>query len=574
MSKPSAIGKNHVVQVGRALKQALMEESIEAFPETIVQTVHFILKEYPNIERVVSKYDTARPDHSPDLQFHFHQGKPINVNLFTVRGGSAIQPKNLGAKSFLKKYFHSNGLQLYFNDYMEEEYTSFLKAIISPHEEPGVYDGVATLRRKVNDYYPKFNEKINPLRTKFLFKLREYCFDLLKDEYNLGAKGIQSAFEELMMLKETTIITRYTSGQKCLRVERWKSEIDSREGIQLYKKGNDAVGIRSGNEALTIRFKFESRPTSSIKLATSYEVFPEEREVVQQNMQSIQQFEDLIHNHVENTDKRGKSNAIGKCNEAMIYYRLVKENPTVNQVDEKDYLQMLEAYYSVLSLKELTSIETSSTITTERIYEYLVDKYEAFEIVAIQLVGESYLANRLDTSDLQMVLVVDQKYVIESLSLKAIAKKSTQITAKNPGAGQLLGPTYFDIGSLALVIDEVEAKFKKDLLNHRQSLESVSKAIGEALQDAPQTKLKKGVKSLLGDKTTVVTIYFENDSIVLAYDDIQDEIEVLPQIPSSIQTTLLWNEQQEKLSLRVKFSRGQKYGWSALKLAVDYRLSW
>lgn len=573
MSKPSAIGKNHVLQVGHALQQALARKSIETFPETIIQTVRFILETYPNIEGVVSKYDTAQPDHSPDLQLYFRKGKTVNVNLFTVRGESAIQPKNLGAKSFLKKYFHSDGLQLYFNDYLKKEYVLFLKAIISLHEKPLVYDEVSMLRKKVNTYYPRFTEEINSFRRGFLFSLREYCFDLLKDEYNLGAMGIQHAFDELMMLKETTIITRYTSDQKCLRVERWKSEIDSAEGVQLYKKGNDTIGIRSGNEALTLRFKFESRPSSSLKLATSYEFFPETDQVIEQNRQSIQQFESLIHKHLEEGSKKGKSNAIGKCNEAMIYYRIVKENPTVNQVDEKGYLQMLETYYAVLSSKELSSIEAASLVTTEKIYEYLSDKYGAFEIETIQLVGESYLANRLDTSDLQIVLLVNQKYVIESLSLKAIARRSAQITAKNPGAGQLLGSTYFGIGSLALVIDEVETQFKAGMFTHRQSLEAVSKAIGEALQDAPQAKLKKGVKSLLGDKTAVVTMYFENDSLVLAYDDIQDRVDVLPQTPSSIQTTLVWNERKERLALRVKFSRGQKYGWSALKLAVDYRLA-
>lgn len=124
------------------------------------------------------------------------------------------------------------------------------------------------------------------------------------------------------------------------------------------------------------------------------------------------------------------------------------------------------------------------------------------------------------------------------------------------------------------LIEETEKKFKQGLLNHRQSLEAVSAELGQALLNAPQEKLKKGVSSLLGDKPMVLTIYHERDSLLLEYDAIQDQIEVYPNHPSAIQTTLRWNDLQEELSLRVKFSRGQKYGWSSLKLTGEYRVNY
>ena len=79
------------------------------------------------------------------------------------------------------------------------------------------------MKKRVNKYYTKFVEEINQLRSEFLFSLREF-FQLLKDEYNWGQQGIQHAFNELMLLDSTNIITRYTKENKCLSVERWESE--------------------------------------------------------------------------------------------------------------------------------------------------------------------------------------------------------------------------------------------------------------------------------------------------------------------------------------------------------------
>ncbi len=573
MKKQSVIGKEHVLKVSQALKESLVGQSIQDFPDTIIKTVQFIQQQYSDIASVVNKYETAQPDQSPDLQLQLSDQQAVTINLFTIKGSSAIQPKNLGAKSFLKKYFCSKGLQIYFNDYLEKEHKRFFRELIALKEPLNDYDQTPLLRRKVRALYPRFTDAINSFREAFLLNLREYCFELLKDEYNLGAKGIQHAFDQLMMLEHTTIITRYGNENKCLSVERWKSTINSEQGVKIYKKGNNTIGIRSGKEALTLRFKFESSPSSSIKIATSYEFFPEDKKVIHDNIRSVARFEQVISNHVQGKT-RGKGNAIGKCNEAMIYYRFLKETPTIYQTDEQEYQKMLNLYAPEISNKVLLDLKQASAITVQKVEAYLKEKYDYYELESIQLVGQSYLENRLDTSDLQLVLLVDQKYLIESLSLKAIAKRNTKITAKNPGAKRILGPTYFDIGSLALVIDETERKFKEYRLNHRQSLERVSKELGKVLGNATQNKIQRGVKALLGNKPTVVTIYAENDSLVLEYDAIQDDVKVYPNTPSTIQTTLRWNSGQEELSLRLKFSKGQQHGWSALKLSCDYSIKY
>ncbi|MBE1553200.1 hypothetical protein [Sporosarcina limicola] len=571
MTKPSEIGKAHVLQVSSALKYLLAGESIVKFSDPVVQTAHFIKDQYPTIQFVINKFEMEQSDTQPSLLLTLEDQQQVKVNLFLIQGSAAIQPKNLGAKSFFTKYFGSSGLQTYFNDLLQQEYKTYLHSVIALKEDINQYDSIPMLKKKADGYYPKFMEDINPFRRAFLFSLREHCFQLLTDEYNLGATGIQLAFNELMLIESTTIITRYSRENKCLNVDRWKSNIDSTQGIYIYKKGNDTIGIRSGEEALTLRFKFESSPTSSVKLATSYEVFPAEDKVLHRNLRSIENFEMLIGQHKQ-LETTNKSNAIGKCNEAMVYYRILKENSSINQVDEQEYYHMLNAYSPIITHKELLSIQIASTITTQKMHEYLEGKYPVYQIESIQLVGDSYIDDRSETSDLQLILRVNGNYVVEGFSLKAASKRNVKITSKNPGIGQILGPTYFDIGSLDLVVKDIQKQFEQKLLNHQQVLGKVSEELGESLYKAPQANIKKGLAALLGRAPMVVTFYLHNDSVILEHNAIKSEIEVLPKTPSAIQTTLRWNDNQEELSLRVKFSKGQQYGWSSLKLACEGKI--
>ena len=569
MGKLSEIGKRHVLEVCEALNSYLIDESINAFNELVQETAKYILKLYPNIRVVRSKFETEQPDFNPDLLLTLSNDVEIKVSLFRIKGKSAIQPKNLGAKSFLEKYFLSERLQQNFNDYFAKEYDLYLQSILDISGYRNVYDRTPELKRKVSAQYPKFEDEINPLRTGFLFSLREYCFMLLKEEFNEGTLGIRNAYKELMMLDSTNIITRYTNENKCSCVEEWKSTIDLDQGIHLYKKGNDRIGIRFGTDALTIRFKFESSPTSSVKLATSYEVFPAENGIVHKNLKSIKMFEGLLERHKQ-LNKKDDSNAIGKCNEAMVYYRILVTDPKVHQVDEEEFQLMLESYAPYISTKTLLNIQQSSKNAVVKIDEYLQRKYHSYEIEAIQLVPDNYLKDRLDTSDLKVILRVEERYVEENLSLKAISKSGAKITVKNPGAGTILGPLYFDVGSLALVTDDVKDKFIQKQLTRKQCLEVISVALGGYLEMANQAQLQKGLAAIRGTATTIVTNYSSNKSLILEHDVIKGEVKVYPQTPSLIQTTLCWNDKQEELSLRVKFSKGQQHGWSSLKLACEY----
>ncbi|WP_129703716.1 hypothetical protein [Priestia megaterium] len=566
------IGDLHVKNVYQTLREYLKGNSIQDISDTTKKTVDYLVQRYPNIKEVYSKFETEKPDLNPDLLLILDNDKKEKINLFYINGKSPIQPKNLGAKSFLEKYFLSPKMQLVFNNYFTQEYDFYLKSILNTKENEDCYGQTVELKKKVKSYYPSFTPEINPFRQKFLFCLREYCFKLLKEEYNEVSDSIQHAFKEFFMLDSTVIITRYYNKNKSSYVEELTFNVDPENEINIYKIGNDTIGIRCGEEALTIRFKFESSPTSSVKLATSYKKFPSAESIVGKNKRTISKFESIINNH-ELIKAKNISNAIGKCNEAMIYYQLLKNNLEINQVDSNEYCTMLGKYSPIVPFTDLLALQEASKITIHKINEYLKNKYGVYKIDSIQLVPDSYLKNRLNTADLQLILFIDNKYIEEAFSLKALSTKSTTLNVKNPGIGQILGPQYFNIGDLSDIVSETKNLFLQGMIDHQNSLKRISQELGQQLVLASQANLRKGVQSILGNSIVVLTFYKHNDSKVLEYNDVESEIFILKQHPRPTHTTLYWNDKQEQLSLRVKFSGGQSKGWSSLKLACGFKIS-
>src|SRR4051812_20469889 len=100
------IGDEHVKNVYQALKHFIKGQSIEHCIESAKQTAYYIINLYPNIKSVSSKFDTEVPDMNNDLILYVNNDR-ITINLFYIKKGSRIQPKNPGAKSFFAKYFLS-----------------------------------------------------------------------------------------------------------------------------------------------------------------------------------------------------------------------------------------------------------------------------------------------------------------------------------------------------------------------------------------------------------------------------------------------------------------------------------
>ncbi|MFB5193469.1 hypothetical protein ACE198_00930 [Neobacillus sp. KR4-4] len=568
---PRLIGDEHVRSVHQALLLYQGKQSIDHFPETVSQTVYFITTLYPNIISVTSKFETIHPDQAKDLTLYLNDNSHVSVNLFFIKKGGRIQPKNPGAKSFLSKYFLSERLQGMFNSAFEESYLIFLKELVKFKEGIHYLSDKKILKKLVHTYFPKFTESINHFRNNFLYSLRETCFHLLKDSFNEKSEGFFYAYNEFFMTRDVNIITSYGKHIDDVSVEEFNPGTPRFGDIQIYKVGKNTVGIKFGKVALTLRFKFESSPASSIKLAASYDDFKEETEIELINSRTIHKMNELIEEH-QYIQTSNSSNAIGKCHEALAYYYFLKEFPEISQVEPDECIQLMDTYYLYVKPESLEKLYEATSTVVPVIKEKLYEKYNSFKIDSVELVPDSYINDRLSTGDLQLILKVNDEYVVENISLKALAKKSGKITTKNPGIGTILGPTYFNIGNLDSIVNEVKTKFQIGELGRKESLEVLANEIGIQLLQANQEQLKQGIENLLGKAMMAVTFYEESVSYCKEHSKIDSFINVYVKQPSAIQNTLAWNQDNETISLRVKFSRGQEHGWSTIKLTSEYQL--
>lgn len=563
------IGNDFVMDVAFQLNYYLLHKSYYKQTSKVAsETAKYIVNEFPNYSKILSKFDHPYPDNKPDLEITIN-GQVVNVNLFHIKGRGKVQQKNLGALSFLEKYFESKSLQEKFNEFYETIYNSYLESIHKLIFKGYSYTKKINLKAELRPYLEELkSEEVLFHRRKFLFLLRECAFDLFKNEYNLESPSIHNAFRTLMLLDDINIVGRTLSNDK-IEIETVNPILDFRNNIELFKKGNDSVEIAVGNVSLILRFKFESNPLSSIKLATSY---AEDRQVSQdKNINYLKSFEKVLSRHSHIKDKN-ISNAIGKCNEAIIYHKFIQMDSSIVQVDDETSLKMIENYMNRVSEKNINDLQKSAKVTQEKIIEFLDGKYPNNTITSIQLVPESYLEDRLNNSDMKLILYYNSKYIEEDISLKAIKNKNSKITVKNPGAGTILESQYFDAGSLRPLIAETKSLYEQKKLNHMDSLEKVSEQMGEYLSNVPNHHLEKGLKAILGSNILAVTFYGMNSAIVLEHEEIKTKIIILKQTPTKIQTTLVWNNSLEELTMRMKFSGSQSKGWTSLKLACEYQI--
>lgn len=568
---PRRIGDEHVYLVHEALIRSINNLSINDYQKTVKETVRYIINLYPNIKSVTSKFDAKNTNLAKDLILYLDDGTKKNVNLFLINRNGRIQTKNLGAKSFFSKYFLSESMQEVFNREFEKYYLRFLKSIVHIKERSVQECDKSTLRKKIANHFPKFTDNINQYRNVFLYGLRETAFKILKAYYNDKSEGFINAYHTLFMTKDTTIITRYGKYESSVSVEKFSPTSPYYRAMEIYKRGENSVGIKFGEYALTLRFKFESGPTSSIKLAASYETFPSEAENEAVNKRTIRKMSLLLKDH-QYQHGSNQSNAIGKCHEAITYYYFLRYFPDVSQVEPSECASLMSKYYNIVKPDVLDDLFHSTSTIVPVIREKLNEKYYNYKITSIELVPDSYIEDKLDTGDLMLILRVDQEYEVVNISLKKLAAKSKKLTTKNPGIGTILGSTYFAIGDLTPIAKSVKERFQRGELDHRKSLEVLAEELGTALENSSQENLKRGIENLLGKAMMAITFYKDNSSVCKEHSKITSTIDVKVQVPSTIQNTLTWDNNMEAISLRMKFSRAQKYGWSTVKLTSEYSI--
>lgn len=576
MSIQKITGNNHVKCVKKALHSLLRRvKSIEA--PTALETAKFILNKYPDIDKVLSKFEFPNPDLHYDLTLHLKSGNVINVNLFVVKGDGGIQPKNVGAQSFISKYFLDDSLQNEFNKLYDKEYNQYLTELF---EYKTGYPITSISREEMRKIMPlsTFNQDINEFRDRLLYSLREHCFNLFQKFCNDNPTLIENGFNTMLMVNDFNIITRtYQDGR--ILVEEFNPNVGvSFRDIKLFKTGIKTVSILCGSACLNLRFKLEWGPYTSVKLAISHKHISNPNTYDQKNkklnFKTLQTAKGILH-HTNFVKKKNNSNAIGKCNEALVYLHLLEKFPDTVQVDSGYCLEMLKSYAPELSLEEINKLNSSSILAADEINKFLNSNYPKFTLENIELVPESYVSDKLDTADLKLNIRYNKKRITEKLSLKAI-NKDRKLTVKNPGIGTILGENFFNLAKeneeLHRIVEILKEKFNNLEYTHSKCLEIASKHFGEFLQRATQEQLYKGIENILGKPIVIVTVYDEAKAYIHKRDTVSGEIIVYAQTPTNIQTTLAWDNQKYKLSLRVKFSRGHEHGWSSLKFAAEQKI--
>ncbi|WP_421617883.1 hypothetical protein ACAF76_010465 [Brevibacillus sp. TJ4] len=564
-------GDQHVREVHAVLLHKLTTDTWpEQASSVSLQTARYVWEKFPHPDNILCKFDYPNPDDHNDLII-IKGPTSYPVNLFIVKGSGIIQPKNPGAKSFLSRYFLTEELQERFNQFMELEYLYFLQELLELKDITYIHlPPKRELKSKVKELFPHFDKDTNLLRDRFLLKIRDYCFTLLQHNYNTNQAGFINAFNELLMTRETNIITR--SRKKGVTVEEFAPEMGHYQDIIVYKKGKNIIGIHYGSIALTLRFKFESSPASSIKLATSFESYRTDfrSEIIQKNNRTLQQINQILYEM--NYNPNGNvSNAVGKCHEAFTYYWILKQNPDVIQADDEECTSYLLRYLPRIDRQTAAAIQESSEKTAAVILEFIQKKKNNAILEGIQLVADIYTSDRLNTGDLKISIRYINGNVEEIyISLKAISKIGQKITTKNPGIGTILSRMFFDVREdLNEKVSEVKKMYENGL-DRYECLVTLSQEIGFALEQAPQENLKRGINNLLGKALMIITAYEQKKAFHVEYSQIKGNVIVKRNTPSNIQNTLLWNNGDQQLSLRVKFSKGESHGWSSIKLTSEY----
>lgn len=582
MVKQKSTGNNHVLAVFNVLAHYMEHRQWPSDnPEGAIETARYIWDNYPGITDITNKFQYgSNPDKHNDLTITTPDGKK-NINLYSISGSGNIQPKNLGAKSFLETYFLSPELQEDFNTFLEERHNEFLDEMLDFQEDSLKSMTIKEKKMLLRERHPKFTKHNEKPRRPFLYSLREKFYSLLLKSYNSHESGFKNAFNVLLMLDEITIITRIKS--KGIEIEPFKPELQSYSDYKVFKIGSCDVGIQSGQVALTLRFKFESDPSSAIKLATGYRLYQDEsdfKDITLSNNRHTLLLADKISKNIVVAPVKNTSNAVGKCNEAFTYYWMLHKYPAAIQADENEFITYLKDYLPSLPTSLAEKIKNSSEQTATQIVMHLNQTYPNAKIEGIQIVADIYIEDRLNTGDIKINIRETSGTIIELfISLKAISNPSQKITTKNPGIGTIFGPNFFGLNSdlntkLAMQVTRAKQNFESRVLQeHSAILSDLSNSVGIILKEASQDHLRQGIENLLGKALTIITVYEQNKAYLLKHNEIETDITVYPNSPSNIQNTFKWNNGNEELSLRIKFSKGQHHGWSSIKFASEYTFS-
>lgn len=564
-------GDTHTKQVTTYLKQLIHSDSAKpSTNDASWMTAYFLFTQFPGIIDAQSKFEFPNSDNYADL-YIYQNDQVIPIHLFSLKKRGSIQPKNPGAKSFLKKYFNLPEAQLQLNSIIDQERKELYRHILTQKNRSHLYLSDRDLKKQVSllKLSPSESKKY---RQMILESIRDQCYSILLKLLNTNHTLIFNGFKALSLIEEYKVLS-IQEINKSIHIEMQQQEFKSFHNICLLKKNTSSIYIYIDDFELELRFKFESSLSSSIKLATKLssaihltEQLPQKFESV--NNQLLNTFEDTLKDHTY-IPRSNNSNAIGRCNETLLIYQFIKKNSSINVVDAEIVQSTFEKHYKNLNNETFEQLITCSETTYHSISVFLEERFGQFyAIQQIQLVADSYISNKLETADIIFTINHKNSYIEIPLSLKALKKKNSMMTLKNPGVGSILSYRYFDIyDDMQLYIARIKEKYQSNLLDRKEVLSIVSQKITEHLKNASQTSLELGLRNMIGTNTSVISFYQQNLSSIHSYLQVEGPVEV--QQINSTTTRLSWMSGQEEIRLRVKFSSGASHGWSSLKLSCE-----
>ena len=521
-------GDTHTKQVTTYLKQLIHSDSAKlSTNDASWMTAYFLFKQFPGITDAQSKFEFPNSDNHADL-YLYQNDQIIPIHLFSLKKRGSIQPKNPGAKSFLEKYFNLPEAQSKLNSIIDQERQELYRHILTQKNLSHLYLSDRDLKKQVSLL------KLSPLESKkyrqmILESIRDQCYSILLKLFNTNHTLIFNGFKALSLIEEYKVIS-IQDINKSIHVEMQQQEFKSFHNVYLLKKNTSSIYIYIDDFELELRFKFESSLSSSIKLATKLSSASHLTEQLPQKFESINNhflntFEDTLKDHTY-VSRSNNSNAIGRCNEALLIYQFIKKNPSINVVDANIVHSTFEKHYENLNNEMLEQLITCSETTYHSLSVFLKKRFgEFYAIQQVQLVADSYISNKLETADVIFTINHKNTYIEIPLSLKALKKRNSMMTLKNPGVGSILSYRYFDIyDDMQLYIARIKEKYQSDLLDRKEVLSIVSHKITEHLKNASQTSLESGLRNMIGTNTSVISFYQQNMCSIHSYLQVKEPL--------------------------------------------------
>lgn len=537
--------------------------------------------------------DYENPNTAPPIVVDTAEGEAWEYDLRLGGRAGAIQPGDRGAQNILLKCLGLREAQNQFNRVFEQERTRFYQELLEllddePLEDPMALRGEV---RKVTARLLLDGESVRAVRGCFLGRLRDHLHTLLESMARSSPDALRD-YRPLLLThpQRRMLVAGFCKG----RPEVISVGFPERaEGTPVVGRlGRDTVRISFNNLALSLRLKFENDHLSAVKLAVAYQpssLLPGVTAAKNYGYvkSALAQLAD-----VQGTTTDGSTH-VGACFEILVALYLLQETEAENRSPEmsRELLRQASGVTSITMNRLLNAAPAAARFLRARLQDSvphdLIVEYVMHD-------PRAYAADPLETRDISVGFRSDRRLTEIGVSLKAVARITKEIGTKNPGAGTLLGPTYFGLVPDKVVHEHI-AEIKMEFLDS-QRIEAMDKAhsrsgtnahstamrrfadyleqtLRGALEDGLQRQLLCGLSALVGRRPILIAAYGGNPSLFWFDPQIATSQEVHA-IRRTRDNTITVECDRLRYDIRVKFVSATRHvgQWSNLKAFVTIRM--